>query len=349
MAQLEETPGQLNHVRVAFVGAFARNELPNGFERVSAEGEADVYHVRHDRLESVRDLKTHHAKAAVVVDLTEISVRDLNRSSLALVRHADVVAVASAGEARALEAHHRLLAGRVLVLPASIDLERFAPDAELAKTRRVMYSRFKRYHRLAPPTVLFAGAYVEDGGLALALDAVYLLREELEDIRFTAIPFGRVDHRYLDQCERRALILGHRGIVEWTPPTDADLAFWFATASVVLVAGEEASRPTVLAAAAARPAVALDAAAAVDVGRAAASDPEALAAAIGALLGPAGTTLGEEKRQELVTRQASPAPELSQLWSSAAFGAGAVSTAALSAVRADAGSAPSSSTVIHPR
>ena len=46
-----------NHVRVAFVGIFRDDELPDGFERVSPEGEADVYHVRHDRLGSVHDLR----------------------------------------------------------------------------------------------------------------------------------------------------------------------------------------------------------------------------------------------------------------------------------------------------
>jgi Glycosyltransferase len=351
MAEVKETVSQANHVRVAFVGSPAHDELPDGFERVSPEDEADVYHVRHDRLGAVRDLRARYATAAVVVDLTGISAHELDHSTLALARQADVVAVASASEARTLEQRDRRLAGRTSVMPALIDLERFAPDAELAKTRRVHYSRFKRYHRLAPPTVLFAGAYVPDGGLALTLDAVYLLRETLDDIRLTAIPFGRIDRRHLDQCERRALILGHRGIVEWSAPTEDDLPFWFATASVVLVAGDEAARPALLATAAARPVVALDAVAAetLEVGRAPASDPEALAAAIRALLGPAGTAEGEENRKELMAGQARTGARLAQLWSSAAFGAGALSNATLRPVRADATSVPSSSTVIQPR
>jgi glycosyltransferase involved in cell wall biosynthesis len=349
IAEVKETMDQANHVRVAFVGSPAYDELPDGFERVPPESEADVYHVRHDRLESVRDLRARYATAAVVVDLTGISAHELDRSTLALARRADVVAVASASEARTLEQRDRRLAGRTSVMPASIDLERFAPDAELAATRRVHYSRFKRYHRLAPPTVLFAGAYVPDGGLAQALDAVYLLRETLDDIRLTAIPFGRIDRRHLDQCERRALILGHRGIVEWSAPTEAELPFWFATASVVLVAGDEAARPALLAAAAARPVVALDAVAALDVGHAPAGDSEALAGAIRALLGPAGIAEGEESRKELVAGQAGTGARLAQLWSSAAFGAGALSNATLRAVSADATSVPSSSTVIQPR
>ncbi len=351
MAGAEETVGQWSHVRVAFVGSSACNELPGGFERVSPEGEADVYHVRHDRLGSVRDLHTRYPTAAIVVDLTGVSVRELDRSMLTLARDADVVVVASSGQAATLEHCDQRLAGRISIMPASIDLERFAPDAELAATRRVQYSRFKRYHRLAPPTVLFAGAYVPGGGLGLALDAVYLLRDDLEDIRFTSIPLGRIDRRHLDQCERRALILGHRGIVEWSVPTEDELPFWFATASVVLIAGDAAARSALLASAAARPFVALDAVAAetVEAGREPASDPEALATAIRTLLGPAGTAAGEENRRELMARQASTGPRLAQLWTSAAFGAGAVSNATLRAVSADATSGPSSSTVIHPR
>ena len=158
MAGVEETVGEQNYVRVAFVGSPAYDELPGGFDRVSPEGEADVYHVRHDRLGSVGDLQTRYPTAAIVVDLTGISARGLDRSALALARRADVVVVASSSEAATLEQRDRRLAGRISVMPASIDLERFAPDAELAATRRVHYSRFKRYHRLAPPTVLFAGA-----------------------------------------------------------------------------------------------------------------------------------------------------------------------------------------------
>ena len=351
MAEVSETVGQLNDVRVAFVGPSAYDELPDGFERVPPEGEADVFHVRHDRLGSVRELRTRHPSAAVVVDLTEISAHGLGRSKLVLLRTADIVAVASASEAQALERSDRGLAGRISVMPAQIDLKRFAPDAELAATRRVHYSRFKRYHRLATPTVLFAGAYVSDGGLSRALEAVYLLREDIEDIRFTSIPFGPVDRRYLDQCERRALLLGHRGIVEWSAPPEDELPFWFATASVVLVAGDEAARPELLAAAAARPVVALDSAAAEteDVSREQATNAEALTAAIRGLLGPAGSAAGEENRRELVARQAKTGLRVAQLWTSAASSGGAPDNATLRAVSADAASAPSSSAVIHPR
>jgi glycosyltransferase involved in cell wall biosynthesis len=351
MAQLNGTLEHVRRVRVAFVGQSAHDELPNGFERVSADVEADVYHVHCDQLAAVHELRARHANAAVVLDLTAVSVDQLDRSALRLAREADVIAVDSARAARTLEERDGRLAGRAVVMPASIDLGRFAPDAELAATRRVHYSRFKRYHRLAPPTILFAGAYAPDGGLALALDAVYRLRESVEDIRFTAIPFGRVDRRHLDRCERRALLLGHRGIVEWTAPPEDELPFWFATASVVLVAGDDASRPALLAAAAAHPVVALDAASIgiVNAGQAIPDTAEALAAAISGLLGPVGIAAGEESRRELVAGQAAARERLAQLWSSAAFAADGLVNASFRAVRAEAASAPSSSTLIQPR
>ncbi|MGZ4370667.1 MAG: glycosyltransferase [Solirubrobacteraceae bacterium] len=351
MADAKETVGQLNPVRVAFVGSPAYGELPDGYESVPPDGDADVYHVSADQLGAVRDLRTRSDTAAIIVDLTGISAPQLDRSVVAIAGEADLIAVASTSDARYLEQRDRRLGGRVLVMPPTIDLERFAPDAELAASRRVPYSRFKRYHRLAPPTVLYAGAYVPDGGLAPALDAIYLLRDSIEDIRFASIPLGRVDRRHLDRCERRALILGHRGIVEWSPPSADEMPFWFATASVVLVAGDDAARPASLAAAAARPIVALDAAAAeaVGAGHAPPGDADALAAAIRTLLGPAGTAVGKENRRELVSMQSQQGLRLGQLWTSAARSAGARSTAPLRALRAESASAPSSSTVIHPR
>jgi glycosyltransferase involved in cell wall biosynthesis len=350
MAQMNGRLEHVRRVRVAFVGHSAHDELPNGFERVAAETEADVYHVQFDQLAAVHELRVRNADAAVVLDLTAVSVDQLDRSALRLAREADVIAVDSARDATVLAEREGRLAGRAVVLPASIDLGRFAPDAELAATRRVQYARFKRYHRLAPPTILFAGSYEPDGGLALTLDAVYRLRESLEDIRLTAIPFGRVDRRHLDQCERRALLLGHRGIVEWTAPPEDEMPFWFATASVVLVAGDDAARPALLAGAAARPVLALDAASiGGNAGQAIPDTAEALAAAISGLLGPAGIAAGEESRRELVARQAAAGERLAQLWSSAAFAADGLVNASLRAVRAEATSAPSSSTLIQPR
>jgi glycosyltransferase involved in cell wall biosynthesis len=107
--------------------------------------------------------------------------------------------------------------------------------------------------------VLFAGPYVEAGGLDLLLEAVYRLREQIPELRVAGIPHGPTDARYRDRCEMRALALGHRGIIEWSP-ADAEIPFWYATATVVCCparasgSGEPAKR----AAAAGRPLVGSD-------------------------------------------------------------------------------------------
>lgn len=335
-------------MRVAFVGSPADDRVPAPFQRVSAEEQADVYHIRHDRLAAVRNLRSLRPEAAIVVDLSTSQPLRLDPTSFGIVCSADVVAVGSDRQARTLEDESPRLVGRTAVVPRAIDLERFAPDEELAARRRVHYSRFKRYHRLAPPTVLFAGPYTPDGGLDVALEAIYLVREDVEDVRFTAIPFGPTVTRFLERCERRALLLGHRGIVEWNRPDEDELPFWFGAASIVLVSGREAEHPALFAAAAARPVIALGGADSVRASRAAA-EPQALAAAIRELFGPAGGADGEARRQGLLEDQEASSDQRAQVWRSAAFAAGAVPAPARKVDRAQSTSAPSSSTVIHPR
>lgn len=75
--------------------------------------------------------------------------------------------------------------------------------------------RFRRRRRLTPHTVLYEGPYTEAGGLARLLEAAPLIRETIDDLVVAAIPDGDVDRRYRDRCDRLALALGHRGIVEW--------------------------------------------------------------------------------------------------------------------------------------
>jgi glycosyltransferase involved in cell wall biosynthesis len=121
--------------------------------------------------------------------------------------------------------------GRVVVIHAPVDVARFAPEPLLAESRERDIRLHRRRHRLAGPVVLFAGDYTPAGGLARAIDAVLVLRDEVPDVRLVALPLGAVDRRYLDQCERRALALGHHGVVEWTVRSE-DLPLWFATADV---------------------------------------------------------------------------------------------------------------------
>jgi len=117
--------------------------------------------------------------------------------------------------------------------PESIDVAQFAPEAVLLKGETsALYKRFRRFHRLGTPCLLFVGPYVKQGGLDVAIDAAYGLRDRFPDLRLAAIPSGAIDHAFLDECEMRALGLGHRGIVEWTVDA-SELPFWFASASAM--------------------------------------------------------------------------------------------------------------------
>jgi glycosyltransferase involved in cell wall biosynthesis len=144
------------------------------------------------------------------------------------------------------------------VVPASeeLDLARFAPEADLLKTEAsARLKRFRRFHRLGVPCLLFVGPYTKQGGLDIAIQAAFRLREQFEDLRLATIPVGPVDQRFLDDCEMQALGLGHRGIVEWTVEQD-ELPFWFATSSIVCSPGPECAPVQAgarLAAAAGRP------------------------------------------------------------------------------------------------
>ena len=133
------------------------------------------------------------------------------------------------------------------------------PRLAEAKGRGRDLRRFRRFHRLAGPVVLFAGPYTEAGGLDLLLEAVFRLRERMPDLRLAAIPHGPTDPRYRDRCEMRALGLGHHGIVEWDP-ADSEIPFWYAIAAVVCSPAREAAsaEPAKRAAAAARPFVGSD-------------------------------------------------------------------------------------------
>jgi glycosyltransferase involved in cell wall biosynthesis len=138
---------------------------------------------------------------------------------------------------------------------ATLDVAAFAPEEVLAETRGRDLRLFRRFHRLAGPVVLYAGAYDRGGGLAEAVAAACRLSERIPELRLVAVPFGPIRRRYLDRCEREALRLGHRGIVE-RRLEERDVPLWFAVADVVCVPGERVD-PLVLrlAAAAATPVV----------------------------------------------------------------------------------------------
>ena len=101
-----------------------------------------------------------------------------------------------------------------------------------ARSHGADLKRFRRFHRLGEPCLLFVGPYTPDGGLDVAIEATHRLKETFADVRLAAIPSGPIDQKYLDACEISALGLGHRGIIEWTVD-DAELPFWYATATAV--------------------------------------------------------------------------------------------------------------------
>jgi glycosyltransferase involved in cell wall biosynthesis len=108
--------------------------------------------------------------------------------------------------------------------------------------------------------MLFVGPYTSDGGLDVAIEATFRLREQFADVRLTAIPSGPIDQKFLETCEMRALGLGHRGIVEWRTEEE-EIPFWYATASIVCAPWRAPVGPPTsprLAAAAGRPFVGSD-------------------------------------------------------------------------------------------
>jgi glycosyltransferase involved in cell wall biosynthesis len=234
-------------------------------ERVSApEGVTKRPHVAHvtravlGELDNVRQALPD---SVIVLDLTGEGDAELTRFEARQARGADVVLAGSHWELGELQRQIPSLPPRTGVVRRPLDLDWHAPEPLLAqaKGRGRDLRRFRRFHRLAGPAVLFAGPYTEAGGLDVLLEAVFRLRERTPDLRLAAIPHGPTDPRYRDRCEMHALGLGHHGIVEWNP-AESEVPFWYAIAAVVCAPYREAmsSEPAKRAAAAGRPFVGSD-------------------------------------------------------------------------------------------
>jgi glycosyltransferase involved in cell wall biosynthesis len=251
--------------------------------------------------------------------------------AVAAARLADLVIVEGAAELGELMRREPDLEQRLRILRRPLDLERHAPEPRLLETplRGRSLRRFRRFHRLVPPTVLYAGPYTDEGGLDLALEAVFFLRGSVPEARIAAIPDGRVDASYRDRIERRALALGHHGVVEWAAADD-EVPFWYAVADVVCAPHRVPldARSAAMAAAAARPWIGSDfplTRAYVDDGATGlllpAGDLEAMTAALMRLAGDeeeAGR-LGTEarRRAERTLTPAGVGDELRSLWQEA--------------------------------
>ena len=182
-----------------------------------------------------------HARAAVLHTLRRASherlvadisgVERLDRPAARVARSAQVVLGDDPGGLRALRGSP---SSTWSLLRTPLDLEEYAPESVLRERRDAALKRFRRLHRLSPRTLLYAGPYRPEGGLHILLGLAERLRERYEDLVVAAIPEGPVDPRYRDRCERRALALGHRALIEWDVP-DVDRPLWYALATAVCV------------------------------------------------------------------------------------------------------------------
>jgi glycosyltransferase involved in cell wall biosynthesis len=206
-------------------------------------------------------LRKSAPQSVIALDLTDEEDVELRPPELRRARAADVLLAGSRWELGEICRRLPSPLPRMAVVPRPLDLDWYAPEPVLAETkgRGRDLRRFRRFHRLAGPTVLFAGPYTASGGLDLLVEAVLRLREKMPDLRLAAIPHGPIDPRYRDRCEMRALGLGHHGIIEWDPP-ESEVPFWYGIAAVVCSPSREPAspEPAKRAAAAARPFVGSD-------------------------------------------------------------------------------------------
>jgi glycosyltransferase involved in cell wall biosynthesis len=247
--ELDEARAELEGIEVEQFGAGRDVTTP-----------PDIAHVARAALEELGGVREALPESPLVLDLTGEGDTALTPLQ---ARQAQLANAVLAGSRWELGELGRLdgLPARAAVVQRPLDLDWHAPETQLAeaKGRGRDLRRFRRFHRLAGPVVLFAGPYTEAGGLDLLLEAVFGLRERMPDLRLAAIPHGPTNPRYRDRCEMRALGLGHHGIVEWDP-ADSEIPFWYAIAAVVCSPAREAAsaEPTKRAAAAARPFVGSD-------------------------------------------------------------------------------------------
>jgi glycosyltransferase involved in cell wall biosynthesis len=209
----------------------------------------------------IDELRKSAPRSVIALDLIDEEDIELSPLELRRARAADVLLAGSRWELGEICRRLPSPLPRTAVVPRPLDLDWYAPEPMLVETkgRGRDLRRFRRFHRLAGPTILFAGPYTRAGGFDLLIEAAFQLRERVPELRLAAIPHGQIDSRYRDCCEKRILGLGHRGLVEWEP-TESEIPFWYATATVVCAAFREpgSPEPTKRAAAAARPFVGSD-------------------------------------------------------------------------------------------
>ncbi len=303
--------GEVHGLEVRYLGTDAELDLLGN--------PPDVIHVATGA--SLAHLRRRFPQTALVLDPGSVGSR-LGFRARREARLADAIVVKSVHELRKLRSQHPELTDRTSLVRRPIDLEEHAPLTVLQQGRDAELKRFRRFYRLAEPTILFAGPYTDEGGLDRAIHVVQQLRERRPELRLAAIPEGKVDQRYRDRCERAALSLGHRAVVEWTCGA-SEAPLWYALATVVCLPcrTEVVSDAPALAGAAARPFVGSDVSTLADEvaeGQTgylvAENDLETLEAAIEALVGDEDEArrIGEAGRAR-AEQERSPAAVLRQL------------------------------------
>ena len=248
--ELDEAKAELDGVQLQYIGVGHRPPTS-----------PHVVHLARTAVGELERLRKTLTGSLFVLDLTGEGETALTRMQARRARKADAVFAGSRWELAELRGRLSGWPAHASVVRRPLDLEWYAPEPQIAeaKGRGRDLRRFRRFHRLAGPVILFAGPYVEAGGFDLLLEVAYRLREKMPELRVTAIPHGPTDRRYRDRCEMRALALGHRGIIEWDP-VDVEIPFWYATATVICGPAREpgSGEPAKRAAAAGRPFVGSD-------------------------------------------------------------------------------------------
>lgn len=134
-------------------------------------------------------------------------------AELEVIRAADCLIAATPLEAEDLMLYYRADPARICTSPPGVDHGLFHPgDSERARDRLGLPKR--------DPIVLYAGRIQPLKGVDVALEAVALLTQEIQDLRFCVVggPSGRSGTRELARLRRRAGELGLEETVYFHPP-----------------------------------------------------------------------------------------------------------------------------------
>ena len=160
--------------RVGWIGprpSWLEDEQLKGIVLVGDRSKADVIHAVVAAGDLARLDRDVPSTSALVVHLQNAD--RLQAAQARRLARARIILVDSPVEWASVK--HRLPKADVRVLRAQVDLDWFAPEPQLTETklRGRDLRRFRRFHRLAGPVVLFAGPYTRAGGMSRVLEVVF--------------------------------------------------------------------------------------------------------------------------------------------------------------------------------